>query len=484
MSLLSTYLDPVSDYVGISESVRVLKPAIVKAVYVAADLIAPGTLDVAPVKIAPLWELVRAAAILATIAVLLTTLLRVAYRKATGYRPPGSYIVDVAVYTDFRPEWCVSPEEWSIRAQKWFNQDSEDIIFCRKILARSGIGSRTHFSPGIAMFPPDISMGAARYEAEIVMFGCVDQLLKRNNIKPQDIDVLVTNCSLFNPTPSLAAMIINKYKMRDDILSYNLAGMGCSASPIAVDLATSLLKTHKKKDPLAIVVSMENITQNIYLGREKPMLLANSLFRMGGAAILLSNSGYAVGNRPAPKYRIQHIVRVHNGADTNAYTCVFQDVDKENKLGVRLDKNLMKVAAQTLTKNITRLGPKILPLHIKIDYVIRLLYRKWQQYTDPTFKPALPVVPRFRDAVQHIGIHAGGRAVIDAIQKALSLSDADVKPSRDVLFRFGNTSSSSIWYETVQIEKTRKPKPGDLILLLAFGSGFKVNTLVMEKLKN
>lgn len=56
------------------------------------------------------------------------------------------------------------------------------------------------------------------------------------------IDILVVNCSLFNPTPSLSAMIINHFKMRSNIVSYNLAGMGCSAGVIAVNLAKELLQ--------------------------------------------------------------------------------------------------------------------------------------------------------------------------------------------------------------------------------------------------
>ena len=43
-------------------------------------------------------------------------------------------------------------------------------------------------------------------------------------LKPRDIDFLVLNCSLFNPTPSLTAMVINHFKMRSDIISYNLGG--------------------------------------------------------------------------------------------------------------------------------------------------------------------------------------------------------------------------------------------------------------------
>ena len=78
-------------------------------------------------------------------------------------------------------------------------------------------------------------------------------------LSPRDIDILVVNCSLFNPTPSLSAMIVNHFKMRGDVISYNLAGMGCSAGVIAIGLAQRLLKTEPGK--YALVVSTENITQ-------------------------------------------------------------------------------------------------------------------------------------------------------------------------------------------------------------------------------
>ena len=64
----------------------------------------------------------------------------------------------------------------------------------------------------------------------------------RAGLTPQQVDILVVNCSLFNPTPSLSAMIINHFRMRSDILSYNLAGMGCSAGVIAVGLADRILQ--------------------------------------------------------------------------------------------------------------------------------------------------------------------------------------------------------------------------------------------------
>jgi 3-ketoacyl-CoA synthase len=95
------------------------------------------------------------------------------------------------------------------------------------------------------------------------MFGALDNLFASTGVKPKDIGILVVNCSLFNPTPSLSAMIINKYKLRGNIKSYNLGGMGCSAGVISVDLARELLQLHRAT--YAVVVSTENITQNWYV---------------------------------------------------------------------------------------------------------------------------------------------------------------------------------------------------------------------------
>jgi len=82
---------------------------------------------------------------------------------------------------------------------------------------------------------------------------------RRAGLAAKDIDILVVNCSLFNPTPSLSAMIANHFRMRSDLLSFNLAGMGCSAGVIAIGLAQRLLRTEPGK--YALVVSTENITQ-------------------------------------------------------------------------------------------------------------------------------------------------------------------------------------------------------------------------------
>ncbi|XP_044965362.1 3-ketoacyl-CoA synthase 1-like [Hordeum vulgare subsp. vulgare] len=56
-------------------------------------------------------------------------------------------------------------------------------------------------------------------------------------------------------------------------------------------------------------------------------------------------------------------------------------------------------------------------------------------------------------SMKHLCIHAGGRAVIDQLQKKFGLSDEQVEASRMTLHRFGNTSSSSLWYELAYVEQ-------------------------------
>ena len=55
------------------------------------------------------------------------------------------------------------------------------------------------------------------------------------------INGLVVNCSAFNPTPSLSAAVVNKFKFKRGIRTFNLSGMGCAASIIGVDLAMEIL---------------------------------------------------------------------------------------------------------------------------------------------------------------------------------------------------------------------------------------------------
>lgn len=344
---------------------------------------------------------------------------------------------------------------------------NRDIInFLTKVVERSGIGCEASAPSSMHQLPPDGSLIQRRKEAEQIVFTIVADILNKHKIDPKSIDVVVTNCTVFCPSPSITAMIINKFGLRNDVKSVHISGMGCSAAVLALSLAKDILKTHKNS--LALVISLEVITEKAYEGKVKSMLLTNALFRMGGSGILLSNKKH---DKHVAKYKLRHLVRTHMASHDQSYKAIFMENDEEGNRGVRLSKQLLSVAANALKTNITMLAPLVLPYSEQLLFVCSIFLNKFGKAVR---------VPNFKKSFQHFCIHAGGRSVISSVVKSLGLSEEDGEASRMTLYRFGNTSSSSVWYELGYLEAKGRVKKGDRVWQIAFGGGFKCNSAVWE----
>ena len=159
-------------------------------------------------------------------------------------RPRPVYLVDLSGY---KP----GPAHEATRAQSIRHFavagrfTDESIAFQTRMLERAGVGEATHFPASLLTVPVDMSLRAAREESEAVVFGAVDDLLARTGVRAQDIGVVIVNSSLFSPTPSFTALVVNRYGLRHDVVTHNLSGMGCSAGIIAIDLAKHLLQVPK-----------------------------------------------------------------------------------------------------------------------------------------------------------------------------------------------------------------------------------------------
>ncbi|CAL4924694.1 unnamed protein product [Urochloa decumbens] len=382
-------------------------------------------------------------------------------------RPRTVYLIDYACFrapSTYRVPYATFVEH--VRQVSYFSERS--IRFMTRLLERSGLGEETSL-PRLATYIQGYkyaTLEEARKEVELVIFSAIDDLFAKASIDPSTIDIVVVNCSGFSPAPSMPDMIVNRYKMRSDIRSFHLSGMGCSAGLISVDLAKNLLQA-MPQGARALVVSTETLTPNFYAGNERAMLLPYCLFRMGASAVLLSTS-------PAKaRFRLKGIVRTLTAADDKSYKCIHQEEDDKGNTGANLTTDIVDVAANTLKTNITTLAPLILPVSEKLMFARSFISRK-------LFKRTKLYVPNLTTGFDHICVHAGGRAVIDGIQRSLRLSDEHVEPSRMTLHRFGNTSSSSLWYELAYIEAKRHMHKGDRVWMTGFGSGFKCNSAVWE----
>ncbi|CAI5504313.1 unnamed protein product [Closterium sp. Naga37s-1] len=325
-------------------------------------------------------------------------------------RPRRVFLVDFACYRP--PDHLVITKDVAVdRVKKLGYFDEKSVDFQTKVFFRSGLGDRTYVPPSMLTWPPSPSIANARIEAEMVMFGALDELFA---------------------------------------------------------------KTGGQANKLAVIVSTENITLNAYLGNRRSMQVTNVLFRMGGAAALISNKPRDAWRA---KYELKNVVRTHLGADDKAYQCIHQKEDEKKIVGVMLSRELMSTAAKALKANVRSLGPLVLPLSEKLLFAAAYIARR-------VFKMDIKeYTPDFKLAFEHFCIHPGGRALLDEVQKGLRLTQGNMEPNRMTLYRFGNLSSASIWYELSYVEAHDRVKRGDRVWQLAFGSGFKCQSAVWKALR-
>ncbi|KAL8236802.1 hypothetical protein R6Q59_017883 [Mikania micrantha] len=417
-------------------------------------------------------------------------------------RSRSIYLLDFAC---FKPEddLKVTKDEFIELARKSGKFDEASLEFQKRILESSGIGDETYVPKSIMSPEKTSTMKEGRAEASMVIFGALDELFHKTQIRPKDVGVLVVNCSIFNPTPSLSAMIINHYKMRGNILSFNLGGMGCSAGIIAVDLARDML--HSNPNNVAVVVSTEMVAYNWYPGRDRSMLIPNCFFRMGCSAVMMSNRRR---DYRRAKYELEHIVRTHKGASDSSFRSIHQEEDAQRFKGLKISRDVIEIGGEAIKTNITTLSPLVLPFSEQFFFFSTLI-KRYYTGTDkseggttaagksPHLLPPAhedsplahsssstkPYIPDYKQAFQHFCIHAASKTALNELQRNLGLSDQNMEASRATLHRFGNTSSSSIWYELAYMEAKGQVNRGDRVWQLAFGSGFKCNSAVWKSVR-
>lgn len=174
------------------------------------------------------------------------------------HRPHCVYRVDYACFRP-PPSYRITKASLVEHAHHMPSMDDKSVYFMARMLDRSGLSDQTYLPAACHYIPPYCSMSESRIEAEHVIISSIDDLLAKTCTSPEEIDVLVTNSSIFNPTPSFVDMIINKYMLRGDIRIIQISGMGCSAGLISVDAAKNLLQV-APRGTNALVVSREIIT--------------------------------------------------------------------------------------------------------------------------------------------------------------------------------------------------------------------------------
>nr|GLL20810.1 3-ketoacyl-CoA synthase 19-like [Ipomoea trifida] len=364
------------------------------------------------------------------------------------------------------------------------NLGIDEFRFLLQTMVNSGVGEQTYIPINVLEGREDCPTLEDSYtEVDDIMFQTLDNLFAKSKVSPSEIDVLVVNVSLLASAPSLTSRVVNRYKMREDVKTFNLSGMGCSASVVAIDIVHHLFKVYKNS--YAVVVSTESLGANWYSGKERSMMLSNCLFRSGGCSMLFTNNPAL---KPRAILKLKHMVRTHIAAIDEAYECCKQVEDPQGYRGFHLSKRLPKVATKALVANFKVLVPKMIPLWETLRFLAAstLERRKFKLPSALKKCTALLGAPtlNMKTGIEHFCLHPGGRAVIDGVGVSLALTEYDLEPARMSLHRWGNTSAGGLWYVLGYMEAKKRLKKGDRILMLSLGAGFKCNNCVWEVMKD
>jgi chalcone synthase len=109
-------------------------------------------------------------------------------------------------------------------------------------------------------------------------------------------------------------------------------------------------------------------------------------------------------------------------------------------------------------------------------------------------------LPIFEEAVSHMDgapswndifwcVHPGGRAILDELEKALSLKPEKLRATRDVLYDYGNMSGASVLFVLDQMRSLSAQKNSSTTgegaewgLVVAFGPGLTVEVSVLKSI--
>jgi len=255
-------------------------------------------------------------------------------------------------------------------------------------------------------------------------------------IKKNEITHLITVSCTGMSAPGLDLEIMETMNLPKDIFRTSVNFMGCYAAIHALKLADALCKTTQNAN--IIIVCTELCTLHFQKENTIDNVTATILFGDGCAAVLMQNSS--------------------------------------NVKGISLNKFFSQVAFNGKNDMAWKLSSKGFLMTLT-GYVPHLV----QEDFDALLIEALKESSLSKNEITHWCIHPGGKKILEAIQKSISLPAESLHHSYKILQDYGNMSSPTIVFVLQDIlkslENNTTNKPVN-IFGAAFGPGLTMETFI------
>jgi len=297
-------------------------------------------------------------------------------------------------------------------------------------------GERKFFPPSEGSEPePSTARRNALFviEAEKLAFQAVHKLFEQNpEFSAKSVTHLITvSCTGFS-APGFDYHLFREFGLNPGIHRFHIGFMGCFAAFPALKLAQSLVRSTPEAQVL--VVDVELCTLHFQKAFEPDVVVANALFADGASAALLSAKP---GLLELHEFR-SHIIP----GSENDMAWIIGETGFDMKLS---------------------------------SYVPRLIEGNIQAVLDRLFVDS----GWSRSELELFAVHPGGRAILDKMANVLALTHGELDVSYDILRRYGNMSSVTVFF--VLRELLDRGKKGKLFSC-AFGPGLTVESAFLEVL--
>lgn len=259
--------------------------------------------------------------------------------------------------------------------------------------------------------------------------------LEKAGLKATELDYIITTSCTGIMIPSVDAFLINRLRMRQDIIRMPITEMGCAAGVSALIYADELLKHQPEKR--AAIIAIESPTATLQ-HRDFSMtnLVSAAIFGDGVACTILG-----------PDEKNVRPVIVDKG--------MYHFYDEERLMGFDLTNTGLKMV----------LDPSV-PEKIKAHF-------------DEILMPFLERNELGLDDIQHFIFHPGGKKIVEMVESLLHERGKNIDITKETLRKYGNMSSATVLY-VLEEYLNQKINKGDKGLMLSFGPGFSAQRLLLE----
>jgi predicted naringenin-chalcone synthase len=275
------------------------------------------------------------------------------------------------------------------------------------------------------------------YSREVIILGeqVLEKALEKAGWEPQTLDYIITVSCTGIMIPSLDAYLINKMKLKQDIVRLPVTEMGCAAGISGIIYAKNFLKANPGKR--AAVIAVESPTATFQLDDfSMPNIVSAAIFGDGAACCLLSS--YEEDNGP-------EIVAEE----------MYHFYDAEHMMGFRLTNGGLQMV-----------------LDIEVPDTIA-------SHFDDIIHPFLKKNNLEIKDLDHMIFHPGGKKIVTTVEALFSGLGKNIDDTKEVLKQYGNMSSATVLYVLERI-MDNKPQAGEKGLMLSFGPGFSAQRVLLQ----